>query len=89
VNNQYTKPTVLYQDAKLRAVLRPLNQWREGYVDIEQAFTDALGVTAWRHIDGVNLERERRGDITGERQLLVALIEEKRQQLRPKLEVVG
>jgi hypothetical protein len=49
------KPTVIYQVADLRVVLRALDRYPEGYVDIERKYKDSMDTPGWRHVESFDL----------------------------------
>lgn len=50
-----TQPRVLYTTRDLRVVLRSLDRYPEGYVEVESKRYDALGVETWHHQESFSL----------------------------------
>ena len=50
-----SQPRALYWTPNLRVILRALDRWPEGYVEVESKRYDALGVETWHHTESFSL----------------------------------
>lgn len=70
-----TEPTVIYTTPKgdYRMVLRALDSWPEGYVEVEYKTRDAANGICWHHVESFSLQLDRLSGHDGLKRMLIEL----------------
>lgn len=72
-----TDPRVIFQTPMLRVVLAARTHHEDKVYTFEESVKDAMGVTTWKHLDIVTVQRGDHHHAGAERRVLIKLLEDK------------